>query len=156
MFIPRPADVCYLCAQHRMGGEYEGKPTDDYGVNIAELVDERGDLRAVPALYWNISAVASDMADLIIDYLEGGEIPAQVLVRANSWEPILNIPQGKKLKTVAAFIASQASLGLIPNLKLSKLNKGYQLLAQRSVFALELKQSDRCPLHSTQLSAEDI
>lgn len=159
MVVPNPHAVCYLCAKYRMGTmEYEGKPTDDYGVNIAELMDTRGDIHAVSALRWAISSIAADMADIALDILtKGGDVEPYVLVHAHYWEPVLVLRPGSALNTLASFVASLPAMGLVGTMKLGKLADGtYQLLVQRGIFSLRLEWWDRCPLHSGNISVDDI
>lgn len=159
MVISRPREVCGLCAEFRMGNlEYKGKPTDDYGVNIAELLDTRGDLKAVPALRWAISSIAADMADIALDILmKGGEVKPHILVHAHHWEPVLVLRPGRALTTLASFIASLPAMGLLETMKLGKLSDGtYQLLVQRGIVSLRLERWNRCSLHAGSISTEEI
>lgn len=159
MVIPRPREACGLCAEYRMGNlEYKGKPTGDYGVNIAELVDARGDLKAVPALRWAVSSIAADMADIALDTLmKGGEVEPHILVHAHHWEPVLVMRPGGALNTLASFIASQPALGLLGTMKLGKLDDGtYQLFVQRGIVSLQLERWSHCPLHAESIASEEI
>lgn len=159
MAIPAPQQACYRCAEHLMGADqYAGKPTADYGVDISQLTDDQGDLRAVPALRFAISALASDMVDVALEILtKGGDRASHVLVHAHSWEPVLVLRQGSALATVASFIASFPTLGLLPTMKLRKLGTGgYELLVHRGIFSLRLDRWDGCPLHASTVSANLI
>lgn len=160
MVVPNPRAVCNLCAEYRMGSmDYKGKPTEDYGVNLAELVDTRGDVHAVPALRWAISSIAADMADIALDILtKGGEVKPHVLVHAHHWEPVLVLRPGSAvLNTLASFIASLPAMGLLGTMKLGKLSDGtYHLLVQRGIVSLRLERWNRCSLHAGSILSEDI
>ncbi len=158
--IPHPEDVCYQCAAFRIGDteEYAGKPTGDYGVNIAELVDNKGDLRAVPALRGAVNSLASDMAGFALDLLKGGDVPPQIYVHALEWEPVLNLVPGPELNSVGRFVAQQTALGLISTAKLGKLGTGggYALSLERSGLSLAVNRWSECELHTNNQSLEDI
>ena len=154
--IREPRDICYLCAAHFMGRGYEGHLNADYGLDPREQEDQQDNLKAVPALRWAISSVASDMADLSLEILKGGTPESQVLVHAHAWEPVLNLGSGKELNALTGFILNQSKLGLVPNMKLIKNDRRYQVETTRSVLSLQLKRWEDCPMHSSLVSADEI
>ncbi len=155
--IPTPRDVCYLCEEHMMGGEYEGHEVTDYAINPAELVDGLGQPTAVPALRTPINGIASDMAAIALEMLMGQTLAPQVLVHGFDWEPVLNLWPGDQLKAVAGFIGAQRSLGLVPTSRLVPCEpKGFTWSVKRGIVSLALPQWASCPLHSQQVSPEDI
>jgi molybdopterin/thiamine biosynthesis adenylyltransferase len=154
--IREPHDICYLCAAHFMGRGYEGHLNFNYGLDPLEQEAEQGNLKAVPALRWAISSVASDMADLALEILNGGTPQPQVLVHAHAWEPILTVGSGPELNALTGYILNQRDLGLIPNMKLTKNDRRYQVETTRSVLSLHLKRWEDCPLHTASVSANEI
>lgn len=152
--VPNPREQCYECAEHMMGGDYQGHLDADYGIDPLRVQDVAP--KAVPALRWAINSLASDMAGYALDLLKGGEIASQVYIRAHTWEPIL-VLGGAELTSVAEFVVSQPALGLMPNLRLEATDSGeYELKVRRGSLSLQLRKWDMCPAHSADVTAEEI
>src|SRR5213076_807025 len=102
----------------------------------------------VPTLHWVVSATASDMAGLALDILSGGSLESQVLVRTHtSYEPVLEFNSGSSLDMLTKYIVGQSDLGLVPTMRLKKMDTGCQLQACRSAFSLLLQRWDKCTHH---------
>lgn len=155
--IPTPGDFCYLCTEKMLGVfDYKGKdPNGDYGVDPMALVNSVGKLTAVPSLKYSIAAVASDMASSVMDILQGVAEP-EILISAQTWEPIVNLRSSKDIASVTGLIMAMPELGLIPNMKLMQNDKKYQLGIKKSKMSLKIKRWDACPAHGSNISADEI
>lgn len=156
--LPAPQDICLLCAGERFGEhEYQGVDVDDYGIDPRTLVDDSGNLKAVPALKWSINSVASDMAMFALNILFNGGEQSQIFFHAHNWESILIIRGTSLIRIIARFIEQHGVLGLIPNMRLRRVpDVGVAIEIRRQTAPLVLEQWSSCPLHGESISMDDI
>src|SRR3989344_1855251 len=157
IFIPDPARVCYNCAQTLVGSEYRGKdPTGDYGIDPTTLQDSEGNLRAVPALAESVEAIASDMADIVTDFMEGkgGDLRPQIQIRAiDDWGSILVLYRNSPLlPKFAAFIGAQEEAGLAAKMRFKRRGGRVEGQIAQGTQSLILARQDQCPYNHDQTS----
>jgi molybdopterin/thiamine biosynthesis adenylyltransferase len=157
--IPTPREVCYECAALKMGSmeTRESVPLQiNYDVTPADLLNDEGVPKAVPALHGAVAGMAVQMANLALDLVSGVKVVPQIFVMANTWEPIINVGSSI-LHEVSCIISKQAEMGIVPYWRFSRVGGQYVLVMNRTNVALSLGLHTLCSKHlTTSVSADDI
>lgn len=155
--ITDPSEVCYVCVEGQFEALDHNEPQPvNYGIPEEALVNEDNDPSGVPALRWSVDATASDMAMLAFEILRGENVPAQILVQAHGWDPVLNLADDD-LKVISSYILAQPRMGLVPNTRLKAKEGNFQLLIHHAKMALSVSRWNRCTIHEKDIfSLEDL
>lgn len=158
MVLPRPRDVCYVCAESLMGGAYEEVLPHDYGVDPTQVDPDGQANQAIPALRAPIAAIASTMAQVALEILtsKGGEIKPYIIKQTFDWMSVLEMSPGPLFEVVNRFIRSLPALGMRPHWALGKLPNGWDVRVQRGIVQYALEQWSDCPLHAKPVSLDTI
>jgi hypothetical protein len=157
--LPSPAEVCYGCAAHALNeDEYAGKTNDDYGLNIAQLLDGDGNIHKVPSLKAPVSTIAADVANYAIRLLEGGQFGPHVYYHSLGWETFLTLNMGGvDTQAVMNYIIQHAKLGIAPHMKLEMQDGRLNLNVLNGTLPVQISRWENCPNHSTtNVSLDDI
>lgn len=159
MVVTKPREACYNCGDYLNGSgttTTEGEP--NYAVDITRVVDNDLDIQAVPALRAPISQVASTMALFALEFLQAGELEAQIYrLGCAAWEPMGSFAPGKILDHFTQHLDVRQQMGLVRTMKLEEGVAGAQtLLLRYGTMPLHLRQWSKCSLHSERVDASDI